>query len=246
MKKYYLNNFNHIKVFKKMSVSSEIVTQMIYGDAFGIIKKQNKWFKIRIKEDRYIGYIKKKNFISYVTPTHKVCKLFANIYKYPNNSKIINKLSYGSKIRIQNIKFNFRKFDNCWIKSECIKPINFKSKNIFSDIKIFKNIKYSWGGKSYRGLDCSALIQIFFNYNNKYCPRDVKDQVKYFKRNIELKNIKKNDMIYWKGHVAVALSKTRLIHAYGPMKKTVIMNINKTIKMIKKTAKLKIISIKRF
>ena len=39
MKKYYLNNFNYIKVFKKMSVSSKIVTQMIYGDAFGIIMK---------------------------------------------------------------------------------------------------------------------------------------------------------------------------------------------------------------
>ena len=110
---------------------------------------------------------------------------------------------------------------------------------------MFENIKYSWGGKSFKGLDCSALIQIFFNYSNRYCPRDAKDQVKYFKKNVNLINIKKNDIIYWKGHVAVALSKTKLIHAYGPMKKTVIMNIDKTIKLIRKTAKLKVLSIKR-
>jgi len=41
--------------------------------------------------------------------------------------------------------------------------------------------------------------------------------------------IRKNDLIFWKGHVAVAISKSKLIHAYGPFKKVVIMSINKTI-----------------
>ena len=51
---------------------------------------------------------------------------------------------------------------------------------------------------------------------------------------MQLKKIKKNDIIYWKGHVALALSRKKLIHAYGPMKKTVIMDIKKTIKKIEK------------
>ena len=41
------------------------------------------------------------------------------------------------------------------------------------------------------------------------------------------------------------LSKNKLIHAYGPMKKTLIMGINQTIKKIKQTANLKVIGIKR-
>ena len=31
-------------------------------------------------------------------------------------------------------------------------------------------------------------------------------QIKFFKKNVKLNKIKKNDIIFWKGHVAVALS----------------------------------------
>ena len=41
------------------------------------------------------------------------------------------------------------------------------------------------------------------------------------------------------------LSNKMLIHAYGPMKKTVTMSIDKAIERIEKTAKLKVIGIKR-
>ena len=102
-----------------------------------------------------------------------------------------------------------------------------------------------WGGKHFSGIDCSGLVQLFFNFNNKYCPRDSKDQIRYFKRNVKLKNIRKNDLIFWKGHVAIAISKKKLIHAYGPLKKTIAMPINKTIDRIYNTANLKVIGIRR-
>ena len=140
---------------------------------------------------------------------------------------------------------NFFKFSKGWINKKEVKPISYKNKNPFSKITIFKNIKYKWGGKTFKGIDCSALIQLFLNFNNKFCPRDAKDQVKYFKKNVKLSNVRKNDIIYWKGHVALALSNKKLIHAYGPMKRTVIMGIDQTIKRIKKTANLKVIGIKR-
>jgi len=64
-------------------------------------------------------------------------------------------------------------------------------------------------------------------------------------RETALKNIRKNDLIFWKGHVAIAISKSRLIHAYGPFKKVVVMPIKKTIDRIYETAKLKVIGIRR-
>ena len=38
------------------------------------------------------------------------------------------------------------------------------------------------GWKIFKGIDCSALIQICLNFTNRYCPRDTKDQVNYFKK----------------------------------------------------------------
>ena len=245
MTKYFTNNFTLINLHKKPSIKSEIVTQMIYGDTFSISKRSKKWLKIKINEDGYNGFIKNRKFSKFSKPTHKVYKLKSEIFKLPNKSIKINEISFGSKIKVIENKKNFLKFSKGWINKNDVKPISYKEKNPFRKISIFKNIKYKWGGKSFKGIDCSALIQVFLNFNNKFCPRDAKDQVKFFKKNIKLKEIKKNDIIYWKGHVAQALSNKKLIHAYGPMKKTVVMGINQTIKRIEKTAKLKVIGIKR-
>ena len=245
MTKYSTNNFPILNLYKKPSVKSEIVTQMIFGDSFSIFEKKRNWLKIKIKEDGYKGFIKNKDFPNFLRPTHKINILKAKVYKYPNKRNRLCEMTFGSKIKVIGKKLNFLKFSEGWIYKKDVKPIYYKEKNPFKKINIFKNIKYKWGGKSFKGIDCSALIQVFLNFNNKFCPRDAKDQVKYFKKNVKLKNIKKNDIIYWKGHVALVLSKNKLIHAYGPMKKTVIMGINQTIKKIKQTANLKVIGVKR-
>ena len=245
MTKYFTNNFPVINLHKRPSTKSEVVTQMIYGESFLVSKKTKKWLKIKISEDNYKGYILNKNFINLLKPSHKINVLKAKIYKFPNKQKKINEITFGSKIKVINIKGKFIEFSKGWIDKKEVKPISYKNKNPFSKITIFKNIKYKWGGKTFKGIDCSALIQLFLNFNNKFCPRDAKDQVKYFKKNVKLSNVKKNDIIYWKGHVALALSNKKLIHAYGPMKRTVIMGIDQTIKRIKKTANLKVIGIKR-
>jgi hypothetical protein len=245
MPKYFTNTFSVTNLYKKPSSKSETVTQMIYGDSFTIINRNIKWLKVKIKEDNYIGFIKNRNYVDYLKPTHKISKLNAKIYKLPNKRKKINVFTFGSKIRVVDKQSRFLKFDKGWISQSETKPLSYKESNPFKQINIFRNIKYKWGGKSFKGIDCSALVQIFLNFNNKFCPRDAKDQVNYFKKKIKLNNIKKNDIIFWKGHVAIALSKNKLIHAYGPMKKTVIMDIKQTILKIDKTANLKILGIKR-
>ena len=245
MTKYLTNNFSVVNLYKKPSNKSEIVTQMIFGESFSIFKKTSRWLKIKIKEDGYRGYVQNKDFSKFLKPSHKVSILKAKVYKLPNKRKKLNIIPFGSKIKVLEKKNKFLKFSKGWINQNDVKPISHVEKNLFKRINIFKNIKYKGGGKSFKGIDCSALIQIFLNFNNKFCPRDAKDQVKYFKKNIKFKNIKKNDIIYWKGHVALAISNKKLIHAYGPLKKTVVMGINQTIKKIEQTAKLKVIGIKR-
>ena len=238
------NNQAVINVYNKKNKNSQLVTQLLYGESFKIIKKNNKWIKIKNDLDGYKGFIEKKNFSNKQKNTHKVCNVSATLYSNPG-IKIKKKLSFGSRILVNVKKKNFYKFDNFWIKKEDLKVIKYKRKDIFKNIKKFSGIKYKWGGKHYSGIDCSGLVQLFFNFNNKFCPRDTKDQIKYFKKKIKLKNIRKNDLIFWRGHVAIALSKWKLIHAYGPLKKIVVMPINKAIDRIYKTANLKVVGIRK-
>ena len=84
--------------------------------------------------------------------------------------KKIAQIPFGSKIKVTENKKKFFRFSKGWIDKNDLKPIGFKETNFFRKIFIFKNIKYKWGGKSFKGIDCSALIQIFLNFNNKFCP----------------------------------------------------------------------------
>ena len=240
------NNLSFLKVYKKRTTRSEVVTQLLYGDTFKKLDKFGSWIKIKNDLDHYTGYIKYKKFPLNHKNTHKVFVLCSNLYSKANNkSKISRKLSFGSKIKVTNKKGDFYKFDNLWIKKRDLKKISFETKSNFKNINKFVNVKYKWGGKHFSGVDCSGLIQLFLNFNNKFCPRDTKDQIKYFKKKVKLVNIKKNDLIFWKGHVALVMSKSILIHGYGPLKKVVVMPIKKTIDRIYKTADLKVTGIRR-
>ena len=247
------NNFfcknPYINLYEKSSYKSKIASQILYGEKFKILSKKKKFFKAKNLYDGYIGYIKSYKHINKFKPSHKVITLRSRIFKGPKNlSKYRSKkfLPFSSKIQILKKNKNFIMFENNkWLYAKDIKLINHKEKNILKILKLFLNCKYKWGGKTYNGIDCSALIQIFYQYNNKYYPRDTKDQIKYSKKNLKKKNFKKGDLIFWKGHVAVCLNSTKLIHAYGPEKKVIIMPIKKTIDRIEKTANLKVKKISR-
>ena len=245
------NNYFYKKplsnIYKKPNVVSEVTSQILYGEKFKIIAKNKKWIKIKILFDNYVGYIKNKDYTKDYKPTHKIFILKANIYnKQKNRTKYF--LPFASRISIIQENKNFIEFEkNKWIKKNDIKKINHIEKDCLKILKLFLKTKYVWGGKTYRGIDCSAILQLFFYYNNKFYPRDTKDQIKYSIKNAKRMMFKKGDIIFWKGHVAVCINTQKLIHAYGPEKKVLIMNIKETINRIERTAKLtvkKISSIK--
>ena len=75
-------------------------------------------------------------------------------------------------------------------------------------------------------------------------PRNTNQQSKFFLNN-NVDYLQRGFLIFWEGHVAIALSKNKLIHAYGPKKKVVIMDIKRTIERIKRTANLNVTSVRR-
>ena len=240
---YYTGQFANI--YKKPSKFSEVTSQILYGGKFKILSKNKNWIKIKSSYDNYIGYIKNNKYKSKLKLTHKIFRLKANIFSKPNR-KTKKFLTFGSKFSIINKTKNYVKFEkNKWLRKKDIKKIDHIDKNYIKIFKLFLETKYTWGGKTYDGIDCSALLQLFFYYNNSFYPRDTKDQIRYSKKNKKKKLFKKGDIIFWKGHVAICLNSKQLIHAYGPEKKVIIMPIIKTINRIQKTAKLKVKKISR-
>tara|TARA_Y100000996_G_C22470061_1_gene621703 strand:- start:272 stop:1009 length:738 start_codon:yes stop_codon:yes gene_type:complete len=235
--------FSSVNIYKKPNKKSEVTTQILYGEKFTIIKKNSKWIKIKTNYDKYIGYIENKGVIKNFKPSKKISVLKAQIYMLKNKKfiKIKNKyLPFSARLKIFQKKRKFLRFEkNRWISINELENLTDKKK-FFKVLKLFLNCKYKWGGRNFDGIDCSALVQMFYHYNNKYFPRDTNKQIKFKKGFTTKKKFQKGDLIFWRGHVAVCLNNSKLIHAYGPKKKVLIMPINKTIKLIEKTANLKI------
>ena len=235
---YFIKSFSNI--YRKSSKLSEVTSQIIYGEKFKILSKNKNWIKIKLLSDNYIGYLENPKYIKKFNSNYKINNLRAKIFKKPGFSSN-TWLPFGSKISVIEENKDYVKIEkNKWIKKKDIKKIFFKETNFIKVFKKFLNVKYVWGGKTYNGIDCSALLQIFFNYNNLFYPRDTKDQIKYSKKNYKKRKFQKGDIIFWKGHVAICLNAQKLIHAYGPEKKVIIMPILETINRIQRTAKLKI------
>ena len=116
------NNLSFINIYKKKNLKSEVVSQLLYGDTFKIIKKENRWSKIKVIYDKYQGYIENKKFSSNENNTHKVCKKFAHLYLKPNSkNKIKKKISFSSRVKVIEKKGSFYKVENIWIKKKDLK-----------------------------------------------------------------------------------------------------------------------------
>ena len=234
---YFKKPFSNI--YKLPNKRSEVTSQIMNGEKFKILSKRKDWIKIKSLYDRYSGFIKNKNYVNKLKISHKVSNIQAYIFKNPN-IKTKKTLYFGSKLSIIEKRNGFVRFEkNQWVRLTDLKRIAHKEKDFIKIFKLFLKTKYVWGGKTNKGIDCSALLQIFFYYNNLFYPRDTKDQINYSIKKIS-KKFKKGDVIFWKGHVAICINSEQLIHAYGPEKRVIIMPINKTIKRILDTANLKV------
>ena len=199
-----------INIYERPSISSKISSQIIYGEKFKILKKVKNFLKIVTVYDKYVGYIKNKKFINKFKPSHKVKVLKTRI------NKTNTYLPFSTEIEIKKRKKNYVMFEKGkWIKEKDNIFLNKKEKNFIKVFKLFLNCKYKWGGKTHQGIDCSALVQLFYKFNNKFFPRDTIDQIKTKKGTTNKISFRKGYIIFWKGHVAVCIDAKNLIHAYG-------------------------------
>ena len=119
---YFKGSFSNI--YKKSSKSSEVTSQILYGEKFKILSKNKNWIKIKSDFDNYTGYIQNKNYSKEFRANYKVSSLKAIIYKKPNLKTNIF-LSLGSKLSVKETNKNYARIDkNKWIKKKDINATN--------------------------------------------------------------------------------------------------------------------------
>jgi cell wall-associated NlpC family hydrolase len=80
----------------------------------------------------------------------------------------------------------------------------------------FIGVPYLWGGRSARGLDCSALVQLALLGTGRPCPRDSDMQAALVGDELAPDaELRRGDLVFWHGHVGILTEPGTLLHANG-------------------------------
>ncbi len=92
-------------------------------------------------------------------------------------------------------------------------PIKARRPDFVTVAEAFLHTPYLWGGKTSLGLDCSGLVQVALQAAGIACPRDSDMQELSLGKLSSLGELRRGDLIFWKGHVAIARDGETLLHA---------------------------------
>jgi hypothetical protein len=84
---------------------------------------------------------------------------------------------------------------------------------VVTSAKAYLGTQYRWGGKSSQGIDCSGLAFTSYMENGVLIYRDARLVEDYPIRKIKREQLKKGDLLYFPGHVAIYLGHGKYIHS---------------------------------
>lgn len=215
----------------KTSDSSEQVTQLLFGDAFKILKKSEDaaWVFIENAYDNYQGWIRIRASFQISAAYYE--EYLRNSHPVAHDSKaqvLIGKqkiavpmgstlpfLDQEGYIRIEQTKYKF--------SGRTRNPAEKTDKSaLIQTAKTYLGTPYLWGGKSQKGLDCSGFTQTVFKTHGLKILRDSYQQAEQGE-SIKFEEAQPGDLLFFQKtpgdfvkvtHVGIYLGEGKLIHAF--------------------------------
>lgn len=192
-------------------------TQALFGDHVMVYETTEEgWAWGQLESDGYVGWLPGQALgAPGAAATHKVSATRTLCFPGPNiKLPPMSALPLGATLTIVRQDERFAVADNGWhLPVVHLAPIKAKETDFVAVAERFLGAPYLWGGKSSLGLDCSGLVQLSLHAAGLPCPRDSDMQELALGTPSTLGQLRRGDLVFWKGHVAVANGDETLLHA---------------------------------
>lgn len=193
--------------------------QLLIGDRFKVLESSDGFsFGVSTK-DGYVGYLPVASLGAYTAPTHWVSALLTRLWPSPSlKSEPVSFLPMTARVRV------LMETDG-WFEVEVpggtgfvpvahLRPLGDWADSVVATARAFLGTPYVWAGNEPSGIDCSGLVQVAFHSCGFACPPDSDVQAKMDGRELGTDDdLEAGDLVFWKGHVAIATGEGTLVHA---------------------------------
>ncbi len=233
------------------SSDAMLLTQALMGESVTIYDRNGEGFAWgQLNGDGYVGWLPDRALAKpAAAPTHMITAL--RTFAFPGPSiKLppVDTLVMGAAVTVIRDDGVFAVTRGGWyLPRQHVGPIDRHVDDFVAVAEQFAGTPYLWGGKSSLGIDCSGLVQVALNAAGIGCPRDSDMQQDGLGRALdaaESKKLRRGDLMFWNGHVAIARDADTIVHANAHHMATTIENTREAIARIK-AAGSEITAIKR-